>query len=161
MSAPEAGGGLREGDLAPEIRLETSTGEEFRLSALRGKKVILFFYPRASTPGCTREACDFRDALPRLSRRGAVVVGISPDPAKRQANFKAKHELPFTLLCDIGHEVAEAYGVWKQKKLAGVKYMGIERSTFLIDEQGRIARVFAKVKVSGHADEVLSALQAG
>ena len=149
---------LREGDAAPEILLETDTGETLELSSLRGKKVVLYFYPRADTPGCTKEACGFRDNVRRYSRRGVVVLGISPDKPARQAKFKDKHALPFTLLCDVDHEAATAYGVWKEKNRYGRKYMGIERTTFVIDEKGKIARIFPKVKVAGHAEEVLAAL---
>lgn len=149
---------LREGDAAPEILLETDTGETLELSSLRGKKVVLYFYPRADTPGCTKEACDFRDNVRRYSRRGMVVLGISPDKPARQAKFKDKHALPFTLLCDINNEAAIACGVWKEKNRYGRKYMGIERTTFVIDEKGKIARIFPKVKVAGHVEEVLAAL---
>ncbi len=143
---------------APDFELLTDAGEPLRLSSLRGRKVILYFYPRANTPGCTREACEFRDQLPRISRKKAVVLGISPDKPATQTKFKQKYQLPFTLLSDPDHKVAEAYGVWKAKTMYGKKTMGIERTTFVIDEEGRIAKVFPKVKVDGHAAEVLAAL---
>lgn len=149
---------LKEGDKAPEIWLETDTGEPFQLSKLKGKKVVLYFYPRADTPGCTVEACEFRDSSKMFSKKGAVIVGISPDAPKPQARFKEKFALPFTLLCDVDRKAAEAYGVWKEKNMYGKKVMGIERTTFLIGEDGRIARIFPKVKAQGHAAQVLAAL---
>ncbi len=147
---------MKEGDLAPEIEVQTDTGEEFRLSSLRGRKVVLYFYPKASTPGCTVEACEFRDSMTKF--RGAVILGISPDLPKAQANFKARQSLPFTLLCDPDKHVAKAYGVWKEKTLYGKKMMGVERTTFVIGENGRIEKIFSKVKPAGHAAEVLSVL---
>lgn len=156
--ASEKASSLQPGDPAPDFELLTDAGETFRLSSLAGKKVVLYFYPRADTPGCTREACEFRDHLPRIERKGTVVLGISPDKPASQARFKQKHRLPFTLLSDTEHKVAQAYGVWKEKSMYGKKTWGIERTTFLIDEQGKIARIFPKVKVDGHAAEVLAAL---
>lgn len=149
---------LKEGDAAPDIRLQTDSGEPFRLSAHRGKKVVLYFYPKADTPGCTTEACEFRDLTAQIAAKGAVIVGISPDQVKAQAKFKEKYELPFTLLADADRAAAEAYGVWKEKNMYGRKVMGIERTTFVIDENGRIARIFPKVKAKGHAAAVLAAL---
>ncbi len=149
---------LREGDPAPEIELETDKGERFRLSSLRGKRVVLYFYPRASTPGCTVEACEFRDSLPEFTARDAVIIGVSPDRAASQEKFKGKYDLPFTLLADIDRSAAEAYGVWKEKTMYGKKTMGIERTTFLIAPDGRIEKIFPKVKAKGHAAEVLAAL---
>ncbi len=151
---------LREGDPAPDIALETDTGERFRLSGLKGQNVVLYFYPRADTPGCTTEACEFRDTLPSFSRKDTVIVGVSPDPTGRQAKFKSKYDLPFTLLADVDKAAAEAYGVWKEKNMYGRKTMGIERSTFLIGKDGKIKRIFSKVKAKGHAEEVLAALEA-
>lgn len=151
---------MREGDLAPDIELATDRGESLRLSSLRGKKVVLYFYPRASTPGCTTEACEFRDASAEFERRNAVIIGISPDRPAAQQKFKANHDLPFTLLCDVDKSAAEAYGVWKEKSMYGKKTMGIERTTFLIGEDGRIAKIFPKVKAKGHAAQVLAALDA-
>jgi peroxiredoxin Q/BCP len=151
---------LKEGALAPEIRLDTDTGEPFRLSALRGSNVILYFYPKADTPGCTVQACEFRDDARPLAKRGAMVVGVSPDTPKAQAKFKTKFTLPFTLLADVEHAAAESYGVWKEKSMYGRKYMGIERTTFLIGKDGRIKKIFPKVKPAGHAAQVREALDA-
>lgn len=148
------------GDPAPEIRLATDSGETFTLSSLRGRNVVLYFYPKANTSGCTTESCEFRDAMPRFSAAGAAIVGISPDSVSAQARFKARYALPFPLLADVDHAAAEAYGVWKEKSMYGRKYLGVERTTFLIDKQGRIARVFTKVKPAGHAAEVSEALKA-
>jgi peroxiredoxin Q/BCP len=155
---PDSSAALEVGRPAPDFELLADTGEPLKLSSLRGRKVVLYFYPRANTPGCTREACDFRDHLPRLSRKGAVVLGISPDKPATQAKFKEKYQLPFPLLSDPDHKVAQAYGVWKAKTMYGKKTMGIERTTFVIDEEGKIAKIFPKVKVDGHAAEVLAAL---
>ncbi len=149
---------LKEGVEAPEIELQTDTDEPFRLSSLRGRKVVLYFYPKADTPGCTTESCEFRDSMPAIEERDAVVIGVSPDKPEAQAKFKNKYKLPFTLLADTGHQAAEAYGVWKEKSMYGKKYMGIERTTFLIGEDGKIRKIFSKVKPSGHAGEVLGAL---
>lgn len=151
---------MREGDLAPDIELATDRGDSLRLSSLRGKKVVLYFYPRASTPGCTTEACEFRDASAEFESRNAVIIGVSPDKPAAQQKFKANHDLPFTLLCDVDKSAAEAYGVWKEKNMYGKKTMGIERTTFLIGEDGRIAKIFPKVKAKGHAAQVLAALDA-
>jgi peroxiredoxin Q/BCP len=149
---------LREGDKAPDIKLESDTGEPFRLSSMKGKKVVLYFYPRADTPGCTVEACEFRDSTNKFAKKDAVIVGISPDAVKSQAKFKDKYDLPFTLLCDVDKEAAEAYGVWKEKNMYGKKVMGIERTTFVIGEDGRILKIFPKVKAQGHAEQVLATL---
>jgi peroxiredoxin Q/BCP len=152
--------GLREGDAAPDIRLQTETGDDFQLSELKGRNVVLYFYPRASTPGCTVEACEFRDSTAAFSNEDAVILGISPDKPGPQTKFKAKYDLPFTLLCDVDRAAAQAYGVWKEKNMYGKKVMGIERTTFLIGKDGRIKRIFPKVKPQGHAAEVLAALAA-
>ena len=149
---------LKEGDKAPDIQLETDTGELFRLSAQKGKKVVLYFYPRADTPGCTVEACEFRDQSRKFAKKDAVIVGISPDAVKSQAKFKDKFDLPFTLLCDVEKRAAQAYGVYKEKNMYGKKVMGIERTTFIIGPDGRIAKIFPKVKAVGHAEQVLNAL---
>ena len=149
---------LKEGDRAPDIQVRTDTGEEFRLSDLKGKRVVLYFYPKADTPGCTIEACEFRDDLPAFAKKGAAVVGISPDKPAAQAKFKTKYDLPFTLLADEDKSAAQAYGVWKEKNMYGKKVMGIERTTFLIGKDGKIKRIFTKVKAKGHAAEVLEAL---
>ena len=150
---------LKEGDLAPEISSATDTGEQFHLSSLRGQRVVLYFYPKADTPGCTKEACAFRDDGQKFTKENTVIVGVSPDTSEAQAKFKAKFDLPFTLLADKDHKAAEAYGVWKEKSMYGKKYMGIERTTFLIDENGIVKRIFTKVKVEGHAGEVLAAIE--
>src|SRR5581483_2323651 len=121
----------------------------FQLSSLKGKNVVLYFYPKADTPGCTKEACDFKADSERFSKANTVIVGVSPDPAGAQAKFKAKFDLPFTLLADTDHKAAEEYGVWKEKSMYGKKYMGIERTTFLIDKNGIIRKVFHKVKPDG------------
>jgi len=149
---------MKEGDPAPDITLTDDRGESFRLSGLRGKKVVLYFYPRANTPGCTTEACEFRDVSRKVSGRNAVIVGVSPDPPGAQQKFKTKYDLPFTLLCDIDKSAAQAYGVWKEKNMYGKKAMGIERTTFIIGEDGRIAKIFPKVKAKGHAAAALAAL---
>lgn len=149
---------LHEGDPAPDISLATDTGEPFQLSSLRGKNVVLYFYPKADTPGCTKEACAFRDDRAKFGHANTVIVGVSPDRSQAQAKFKQKFDLPFTLLADTSHEAAEAYGVWMQKSMYGKKYMGIERTTFVIDPRGQIKKIFPKVKVEGHAQEVLAAI---
>jgi peroxiredoxin Q/BCP len=151
-------GELKEGDPAPEIALETDAGEPFRLSSLRGQEVILYFYPKASTPGCTTESCEFRDEFARLRKKRARVIGVSPDTVSAQAKFKARYELPFPLLADAEHKAAEAYGVWKEKSLYGRKFMGVERTTFLIGGDGRIRKIFRRVKPAGHAGQVLAEL---
>jgi peroxiredoxin Q/BCP len=149
---------LKEGDKAPEIRLRTDTGEEFKLSDSKGKRVALYFYPRADTPGCTTEACEFRDGIEAFAKKGAVVVGVSPDTPAKQAKFKAKYGLPFPLLADEEKAAAQAYGVWKEKNMYGKKSMGIERTTFIIGPDGRIEKIYAKVKAQGHAAKVLENL---
>jgi len=151
---------ILEGEAAPNIRLPADNGAHFELSRLRGKNIVLFFYPRASTPGCTTEACEFRDTLTEFSGLDAVIIGVSPDAPTAQSKFKSKFELPFTLLCDVDKTAAQAYGVWKEKNMYGRKVMGIERTTFLIGEDGRIKKIFAKVKPQGHAAQVLEALSA-
>lgn len=150
---------LTEGERAPELGIPDAHGETVTLAGLRGKKVVVYFYPRDDTPGCTVEACGFRDHDAAIAAAGAVVLGISPDDAKSHAKFARKHGLPFRLLCDPDHRVAEAWGAWGEKSMYGKKYMGVLRSTFLVDEQGRIARAWPKVKVDGHAAEVLAAVR--
>jgi peroxiredoxin Q/BCP len=145
---------LQEGALAPPIEVSTGTGETFRLSDHKGKAVVLYFYPKADTPGCTTEACEFRDALPHFDGVDAVIVGASPDSPKAQAKFAEKYGLKFPLLADEDHKVAEAYGVWKEKSMYGKKYWGVERTTFVIDRAGKIARIFHKVRPAGHAEQV-------
>ena len=149
---------LKEGDKAPEIKLQTDADEPFQLSKLKGQKVILYFYPRADTPGCTIEAQEFRDEIKQFNKKGTVVLGISPDTPAAQARFKAKHNLPFTLLCDVDKKVAVAYDVLKEKNMYGKKVMGIARTTFLIGEDGKIEKIFSNVKAEGHAAQVLSVL---
>ena len=149
---------LKEGDQAPDIRLRTDSGAEFKLSDHKGKRVVLYFYPRADTPGCTTEACEFRDCIQAFAKKGAVVVGISPDKPAAQAKFKQKYDLPFTLLADEEKAAAEAFGVWKEKNMYGRKAMGIERSTFVIGPDGKIEKVYSKVKAQGHAAQVLGNL---
>jgi len=151
--------GLHEGDSAPAFTLESDTGEKVSLKDFKGKKVVLYFYPKDMTPGCTQEACDFRDSFARIKKSDAIVLGVSKDSVASHQKFKAKHALPFALLSDIEGEVCEAYGVWQEKSLYGKKFMGIVRSTFVIDERGKIVRAFSKVKVNGHVDEVLAVLK--
>jgi thioredoxin-dependent peroxiredoxin len=146
---------LQEGDPAPPISLDTDSGQPFELSSLRGQSVVLYFYPKADTPGCTKEACAFRDNSKKFSMANTVIVGVSPDASKAQAKFKDKFDLPFTLLADKDHKTAEDYGVWGEKSMYGRKYMGVERATFIIDPKGVIKKIFPKVKVDGHAEEVL------
>jgi peroxiredoxin Q/BCP len=143
---------------APDFTLLTDAGEKLTLSSFRGKKVVLYFYPKADTPGCTREACGFRDDFPRIEAENTVVLGVSPDKPEALAKFKTKYALPFTLLSDLEHAVAEQYGVWAEKTNYGKKYMGIERTTFVIDTTGKLAKLFSKVKVDGHSEAVLAAL---
>jgi thioredoxin-dependent peroxiredoxin len=129
---------VKEGDKAPDIRVQTDSGEEFRLSALKGRRVVLYFYPRADTPGCTVEACEFRDDIKAFAKKGAAVVGVSPDKPAAQAKFKEKYDLPFTLLADEEKAAAQAYGVWREKNMYGKKVMGIARTTFVIGPDGRM-----------------------
>lgn len=146
------------GQLAPDFTLPTDTGELLTLSSLRGQWVVLYGYPKDDTSGCTTQACEFRDAFPRFSTKKAVILGISPDPVKSHQKFKAKYELPFTLLADTEKVALQAYDIWKEKSMYGKKYMGVERTTFVIDPEGRIATVFEKVKPAGHAAEVEAVL---
>ena len=149
---------LQVGDQAPDIQVQTDSGENFRLSRMKGKRVVLYFYPRADTPGCTVEACEFRDEMQAFGGQGAAVVGVSPDKPAAQAKFKLKFLLPFTLLADQDKTAAEAYGVYKEKNMYGKKVMGIERTTFVIGLDGKIEKIYRKVKAKGHAAEVLAGL---
>jgi thioredoxin-dependent peroxiredoxin len=149
---------LKTGSKAPDFTALADTGEKLKLSSLKGRKVVLYFYPKADTPGCTKEACGFRDEMPRFTGADAVILGVSPDAVKAVAKFKQKYSLPFTLLADEDHAVAERYGVWVEKSMYGKTYMGVARATFVINAEGRIAAIFPKVKVEGHAAEVLAAL---
>ena len=147
------------GDKAPAFSLEDQSGKTVKLSDFKGKKVVLYFYPKDDTPGCTKEACAFRDEHSALLKAGAVVLGVSPDSEASHAKFAGKYKLPFPLLVDEGHAVSEKYGAWGEKSMYGRKFMGITRSTFLIDGSGKVARVWPKVKVDGHVDEVLEAIR--
>lgn len=149
---------LKEGAQAPAFNLPADSGAHLSLASLAGKNVVLYFYPKADTPGCTREACSFRDHMASLAQAGAVVVGASPDSVERVSRFKQKYELNFHLLSDIDHALAEKYGVWVEKVNYGKTYMGVERSTFIIGADGVIKKIFRKVKVDGHTEEVLAAL---
>jgi thioredoxin-dependent peroxiredoxin len=149
---------VEEGQPAPTFTLPSDSGEEVSLSGLRGKPVVLSFYPKDDTPGCTTQACGIRDAWGDFERAGAVVLGVSPDDEKSHEKFKQKFDLPFTLLADTDHEVADAYGVWGEKSYAGKTYMGVHRSTFVIDGDGNVTRIFRDVKPAEHADQVLEAL---
>ena len=151
---------LAVGEPAPDVALLNDEGKTVRISDFRGKKVVLYFYPKDDTPGCAKEACAFRDGEAELKKRGAVVLGVSIDPVDSHQKFKRKFSLNFPLLSDVDKQAVEAYGVWKEKSMYGKTFMGIERTTFLIDEQGRIARIFPKVKVDEHFDEVLIAIDA-
>lgn len=151
---------LAVGDKAPALTLPVSGGGEFSLAKLKGRPAVLYFYPKDDTSGCTREAHDFRDALPRFKKAGAEVIGISKDSVASHDKFKAKHDLPFPLLADTEGKACEAFGTWVEKSLYGRKYMGIERATFVIDGKGVVRHVWRKVKVPGHVDEVLAAVQA-
>ena len=145
------------GTTAPAFKLAANGGQTVKLADFKGKSaVVLFFYPKDMTNGCTKEACGFRDNHTALKRAGVVVLGISPDPVKQHEKFVAKHDLSYPLLADEDHAVAEAYGVWREKSMYGREYMGIVRTTFVIDQAGKIAHIFENVKAAGHADEVLS-----
>ena len=149
---------VEEGKPAPDFSLTSDTGETISLASLLGKPVVLYFYPKDGTPGCTVQACSLRDSWGEFDRRGAVVLGVSPDGVASHVKFRRKYDLPFPLLADTGHEVAEAYGVWVEKSMLGKKYMGIERSTFVIAPDGTVVKVMRKVKPDEHTDDVLAAL---
>jgi peroxiredoxin Q/BCP len=155
-----AKGDLKVGQKAPDFTVLNDKGEKVKLSDLKGKKVVLYFYPKDDTPGCTKEACAFRDGIDEIKDRGAVVIGISTDSVESHQKFKNKFNLNFPLLADTDKKIVEAYGTWKEKSMYGKKYMGIERTTFIIGENGKITHIFPKVKVDEHYDEVLSALEA-
>ena len=151
---------VEEGKPAPDFELKSDSGETVKLSDLRGKQVVLYFYPKDDTPGCTAQACGIRDVYGELQREGAVVLGVSPDDERSHVKFKEKYDLPFTLLADEGHKLADKYGVWAEKKYAGKTYWGVDRSTFVIGEDGTVKKVMHKVKPDTHADEVLATLRA-
>jgi len=148
---------LKAGTTAPDFKTTNTNGENVRLKDYRGKKVVLYFYPKDDTPGCTKEACSFRDAFADFKKRGIEVIGVSTDSEASHKKFTAKYKLPFTLLADTDHSIADAYGVYGEKKFMGRTYMGVKRMTFLIDEKGKIRKVFEKVKPEEHAQEVLQA----
>ena len=149
---------LKFGDKAPEFSLVADNGEKISLKDYRGKKVVLYFYPKDMTSGCTQEACDFRDNIKKIEKKNAVVIGVSPDDTKSHNKFKDKYELPFTLLSDETKTMLNDYGVWQEKSMYGRKYMGVVRTTFIIDENGKIEKIYEKVKVPGHIDEILQQL---
>jgi len=151
---------VEEGAPAPDFELTSDEGTTVRLSELRGRPVVIYFYPKDDTPGCTKQACGIRDNYDAFGERGAVVLGISPDDESSHVKFKQKYGLPFTLLADPDHKVADQYGVWGERSLYGKKYMGIERSTFVIDAEGNVAKVMRRVKPDTHAEQVLDALAA-
>jgi len=148
---------IKEGTNAPVFKTTDANGETISLKDLKGQKVVLYFYPKDDTPGCTKEACSFRDAWAKFRKRGITVLGVSPDSEASHKKFETKYKLPFTLLADKDHAIADAYGVWGEKKFMGRTYMGVLRTTFLIDEKGKIKKVFEKVKPEDHASEVLEA----
>jgi len=151
---------IEEGDAAPDFTLPADDGSQVTLSALRGRPVVLYFYPKDDTPGCTKEACAFRDRSAELAARGAALFGVSPDDVASHGRFRDKFRLNFPLLADAGHQVAERYGAWREKNMYGKRSMGIQRSTFLIDRDGRVRKVWKRVSVEGHDEEVLAALAA-
>jgi peroxiredoxin Q/BCP len=155
---PPPADALKEGDEAPDFTADTDEGVPLELNTLQGKRVVLYFYPKDDTPGCTIESCELRDAHPSIVAKDAVVLGISPDSVASHQKFKKKFDLPFTLIVDEGHHIADRYGVWKPKKFAGREFLGVKRTTFIIDRDGRIAKIFRDVKPRGHAEEVENAL---
>ncbi len=157
-NAESGGGSLTDGKKAPDFNLIDDSGAAVKLSALQGRKVVLYFYPKDDTPGCTKEACSFRDGFKEIQKKGAIVLGVSPDSVESHKKFKEKFHLNFPLLSDEDKKVVNAYHVWKEKSLYGRKYMGVERTTFVIDENGKIKKVFPKVKVDGHYEEVIAEL---
>ena len=149
---------LKIGDKAPDFKLKNDSGEDVALKEFKGKNVVLYFYPKDDTPGCTKEACDFRDNQKVFDKKDTVIVGVSPDSVESHVKFKKKYGLPFQLLSDPEKKTLEAYGVWKEKSMYGRKYMGVERTTFVIDADGKISKIFPKVSVTGHIEDVLSQL---
>jgi peroxiredoxin Q/BCP len=145
---------VQEHEQAPDFTAKTDEGVDLRLSGLRGKPVVLYFYPKDDTPGCTVEACELRDAFPRFKKSNAVILGVSPDDVASHQRFKKKFELPFTLIADTDHKIAERYGVWVEKSMYGKHYWGVQRATFIVDAKGAVAKVFPKVKPEGHATVV-------
>jgi Peroxiredoxin len=145
---------IREGEQAPNFSLEADDGTVVTRDSLAGKNVVLFFYPKDNTTGCTQEACDFRDAFPRFGKIDAVVIGVSPDSLESHRKFKKKFDLPYLLLSDENHQLADNFGIWKEKSMYGRKYMGFERTTVIVDRKGRVVRIFPKVKIPGHIQEV-------
>lgn len=150
---------LKEGDKAPDFTAKNQDGGEVKLSDFKGEKVVLYFYPKDDTPGCTKQACSLRDGFPKLKENNITVLGVSTDDEKSHRKFIEKYDLPFTLLADTDKEIVNKYGVYGEKNMYGRKYMGTNRTTFLIDEDGKIAKIMKKVKVSEHADEVLKAFE--
>jgi thioredoxin-dependent peroxiredoxin len=150
---------IKEGDSIPQFSLPADDGSVVTSDSLRGRNTVLYFYPKDDTSGCTKEACDFRDAFPRFGKTDAQVIGVSPDSVESHVKFKKKYQLPFTLLADEKHSLADEFGVWKEKSMYGKKYLGIERTTVIVDRNGRVARIFPKVRVPGHVEEVESALR--
>ena len=150
---------LEEGKKAPQFTLKDQAGKSVSLKNFLGKKVVLYFYPKDDTPGCTKEACNFRDDFKEIKKENAIILGVSADSETRHKKFTEKYKLPFTLLSDENKKVLEKYGVWKEKSMYGRKYMGIVRSTFIIDEKGKLKKIFPKVKVTNHNKEVLEALR--
>jgi len=150
---------LQEGQAAPDFSVKNDRGETVRLSDYRGKNVVLYFYPKDNTSGCTKEACGFRDLQAEFEKVNSVILGVSPDSVKSHQNFKSKYELPFTLLSDDNKEVVQLYDVWKEKSMYGKKYMGVERTTFVIDQEGKLRKIFPKVKVPQHPEAVLEAVK--
>jgi peroxiredoxin Q/BCP len=149
---------IEEGAKAPDFTLLTHDGSKLKLSSLKGAPVVLYFYPKDDTPGCTKEACGFRDAKAGLAKHKAVVLGVSPDTPESHETFRRKYKLPFTLLADVDHKVAEKYGAWREKNMYGKKSLGIARSTFIIAADGTVAKVFKAVRAAGHDEQVLAAL---
>jgi peroxiredoxin Q/BCP len=158
-AAPAVESLLKVGQKAPAFTLMNHAGQKVTLKDFAGKKLVIYFYPKDDTPGCTKESCDFRDQFEPVKKAGAVVIGVSKDSVASHLKFKTKYSLPFDLLSDEEGKMCEAYGVWKEKSMYGRKYMGIERTTFIVDESGKIAKIYPKVSVTGHVDEVLKDLQ--